>query len=86
MIRHLQSAGASKRTPDGHQGATKAVDALTTADAEVPQNARATPRVLIQRSAGASDLDDSAHQGEWERRKLPYAPHQGTMDPLVSTT
>jgi len=44
----------------------KAVDALNTADAEVSQNARATPRVSSQRSAGASGPGDSAHQGDWK--------------------
>ena len=48
-----------------------AVDALNTADAEISQNAQATPRVSTQRSAGASDPDDSAHQGEWERHSGP---------------
>ena len=66
MSRHLQSAGVSKGPPDGHRGIMKAVDALNTVDAEIPQNARATPRVSTQRSAGASNPDDSAHQGEWE--------------------
>ena len=37
------------------------------ADAEIGQNALATPRVSNQQSAGASDRNDSAHQGEWER-------------------
>ena len=67
MSRHLQSAGVSKGPPDGHRGTMNAVDALNTADAEISQNARATPRVSTQRSAGASDPDDSAHQSEWER-------------------
>ena len=37
------------------------------ADAEIGRNALATPRVSNQQSAGASDRNDSAHQGEWER-------------------
>ena len=45
----------------------KAVDALNTADAEIGRIAWPTPRVLTQRSAGVSDCDDSAHQGELER-------------------
>ena len=84
VSRHLQSAGVSKGLPEGHRGTMNAVDALNTADAEISQNARATPRVSTQRSAGASDPDDSAHQGEWERhsgwrpvlaamRMVPYA-------------
>jgi len=44
----------------------KAVDALNTADAQICQNAWSTPRVSAQRSVGASDPDDSAHQGAWE--------------------
>ena len=35
------------------------------ADAEMCQNAWATPRVSKQRSAGVYDSYDSAHQGEW---------------------
>ena len=41
------------------------------ADAEIGQNALATLRVSNQQSAGASDRNDSAHQGEWERRSGP---------------
>ena len=36
-------------------------------DAEIYRNALATRRVSMQRSAGASDPDDSSYQGEWER-------------------
>jgi len=67
VSQHFHSAGASKCTPDGHRGATKAVDAVNTADAEICQNAWSTPRVSTQRSAGASDSDDSGHRGECER-------------------
>ena len=41
------------------------------ADAEIGQNALATLRVSNQQSAGASDRNDSAHQGEWERHSGP---------------
>jgi hypothetical protein len=68
VSRHYHSAGASKCTLDGHQDATKAVDTVHTADAEVCQKARAMPRVSTQRSAGVFDPDDSAHRGECERR------------------
>jgi len=37
------------------------------ADAKIGRNAWVTPRVSDQRSAGAPDADDSAHQGESER-------------------
>jgi len=38
------------------------------ADAQIYRNAWATPHVSKQRSAGASDPNDSSHQGECERR------------------
>jgi len=41
------------------------------ADAETGQNALATPRVSNQQSAGASDRNDSAHQGEWVHHSGP---------------
>ena len=46
----------------------KAVDALNTTDAAIPQNARTTPRVSTQRLAGVSAPNNSANQGERERR------------------
>ena len=39
----------------------------TAADAEIFRNAWDTPHVSKQRSAGASDSNDGAHQGECER-------------------
>jgi hypothetical protein len=41
------------------------------ADAEICRNALTRLRVSKQRSAGASDRNDSAHQGEWERHSGP---------------
>jgi hypothetical protein len=57
---HLTDIGAQGKqsTPSG------------VADAEMCQNAWATPRVSKQRSAGVYDPYDSAHQGEW-------VPHSG---------
>jgi len=53
---HLTDIGAQGKqsTPSG------------AVDTEIGQNALATPRVSNQRSAGASDPYDNAHQGEWE--------------------
>lgn len=42
-----------------------------TADAEIWRNAWAMPQVSKQRSAGACDPNDSAHQGECERHSGP---------------
>jgi len=48
-------------------GAQRKQSTLTgAADAEICRNAWDTPHVSKQRSAGASDSDDGAHQGECE--------------------
>ena len=65
VIRYFRSGGASKDPRERDRGTVKAVDVLNTVGAEISQNARATPRVSTQRSAGVSDPDDSAHRGEW---------------------
>ena len=54
---HLTDIGAQRKqsTPTG------------AADAEIFRNAWDTPHVSKQRSAGASDSNDGAHQGECER-------------------
>ncbi len=54
---HFTDIGAQRKqsTPTG------------AADAEIYRSAWATPPVSMQRSAGTSDPNDSAHQGEYER-------------------
>ena len=63
VCRHLHSADTSISPFHRHRSTTKAV----AVDAELCLNAFAMPRVSDRRSAGASDLYDSVHEGEWVR-------------------
>ena len=68
MTRHLHSADASRSSPDGHRSTTKAIDTdRCRLCRDMPKRFGYAPRASIQRSAGASSLDDSAHRGEWGR-------------------
>ena len=51
---------------DGHGTQRKKSMRAGIVDAEICGIALAMPRVTKQRSAGASEPNDSAHQGEWE--------------------
>ena len=63
---HIHSVDVSRSPLDGNRSASKVIHALNTADAAIGRNALPMPRVSKQRSAGASDPNDSAHQVECE--------------------